>query len=1043
MWPAASLAPLIAAVVGGGLLQAAVQVPAQQAPRVFSLAGEWRFLLDPDDRGILDRVWETGLPDRIRLPGSTDTGRFGRRAPEGAGLRGARRLFSHVGPAWYQRDITVPYAWRRRRITLFLERCHWESRVWLDGHAVGTQDSLSAPHVYDLTPNATPGRHRLTIRVDNRPKFPLGDRVNAVREDTQTNWNGIVGRIELRGTARVWIEELRIYARAADRVARIRARIGNVVGKAVRVALIHQATERRRSPAPRVARTTAVAMPGYTWVECALPLGDRARLWDDLDPATYGLHTELSATDGTTTWVHSEDSAFGLRDLSAGGHELRLNGRPMYLRGAIERGVFPLTGYPPMRAPEWERIFATARSYGLNHLRFDTWCPPGAAFEAADAAGFLLQVEAPFGAADAGRSPERDEWVRQEVARILDAYGNHPSFALFCAGSGLAGDTSFGETLIRSSRARDPRRLYAASSGGSALPCDDFVVLRNPPGREVPWIAHEFGPSGGYPELSDIGKLVGVLHPAGLVALQRRLNSSGLLPQAPLFSRSAGRTLAQRMLDAIGSLLVRPECSGFQLAGFREGLDPITEGAGLVDSLWDDKGPGLAEEFRRGCASTVLLLRTGSRTLSTTDTLSAGVDMVHIGASLSSPVRVDWSVAERGGRVLARGVWTLDGLRPGVRSHVGSLDVALTSVAAPAELVVSAALAEMAVRAEWPVWVYPAGDEGAFAEGVYVAAGLTATALARLRSGGRVVVLAGTASVRRSIRTAPLPGGPVGILCDPRHRALAGFPTDYWADERWTPLLERSRAAVLSEGSKAAVPIVSAVDAPSTSRPLALVLEARVGPGRLLVTTLDLLADMGRRADARQMLKSLLDYAASAAFAPEREMTETQLFDLLRVEGADPSLAESPPDDAGALLKVLAGAAAKVGSTEAWTPEKDVIAIRRGGVDYQVSGQVTREDDRGAWSGTGPLTITVSVPRGFSGGLYLHLRDWDAQRRVSQISFESRWFETVAGYGERGVWVRIPVTRADTDDGEISVALEPEARGDLVTDLVLTAGPGR
>ena len=174
--------------------------PATAAPGVgtISLAGTWRFRLDPKKVGVEQQWYATRLPDEIKLPGTTDEAKLGLPNPAKPSLDGLYRPNVYAGPAWYQRDIEIPADWQGKRVELLLERVHWETRVWLDGREIGTQDSLIAPQVHDLGKAVAPGKHSLTIRVDNSLKFDLGGFVSILYEGTQTNWNGIVGRIELR-----------------------------------------------------------------------------------------------------------------------------------------------------------------------------------------------------------------------------------------------------------------------------------------------------------------------------------------------------------------------------------------------------------------------------------------------------------------------------------------------------------------------------------------------------------------------------------------------------------------------------------------------------------------------------------------------------------------------------------------------------------------------------------------------------------------------------------------------------------------------------
>ena len=132
----------------------------------------------------------------------------------------------YVGPAWYQRTISVPEKWKGKRVCLFLERAHWQTHVWLDDRDCGTQDSLSTPHVYDLG-QVAPGEHRLTIRVDNRLAVDVGCDAHSVTDHTQTNWNGLVGRLELQATDPVWIDDVQVYPDIAAKKAVVRITIGN------------------------------------------------------------------------------------------------------------------------------------------------------------------------------------------------------------------------------------------------------------------------------------------------------------------------------------------------------------------------------------------------------------------------------------------------------------------------------------------------------------------------------------------------------------------------------------------------------------------------------------------------------------------------------------------------------------------------------------------------------------------------------------------------------------------------------------------------
>ena len=170
----------------------------------------------------------------------------------------------YKAPAWYQRDVTVPASWKGKRVVLILERPHWQTMVWLDGKLVGENSSLSTPHEYDFGLLA-PGNYQLTIRVDNRVVIDIGTDSSGITDHTQGNWNGIAGKIALRATDPVWIEDLQVYPQS--RSLHVKGRIGNITGASGRDTLSLSVEGRRTSlelPGMRKAASSRPRCPSRT-----------------------------------------------------------------------------------------------------------------------------------------------------------------------------------------------------------------------------------------------------------------------------------------------------------------------------------------------------------------------------------------------------------------------------------------------------------------------------------------------------------------------------------------------------------------------------------------------------------------------------------------------------------------------------------------------------------------------------------------------------------------------------------------------------------
>lgn len=891
------------------------------APAMQRLDGTWRFRLDPESMGREYETWfRTRLPAEIRLPGSTDEQGFGIRAT-GYELGHLTRQWRYEGEAWYQRDVEIPAEWRGKRITLFLERPHWSTSVWVGDTPAGTRNSLSVPHRYDLSESLGPGRHELTIKVDNRYLLDVGRNAHSVTDHTQTNWNGIVGRVELQATDPVWIESLKLTPDVERGRVRVEGVAHNATG-AERDAEVRVAV-RRSGAAGRVARLSQRLGPlGATRsFSVTVPLPAPVAHWDEFQPALYEAEATLSSAGGR--YVDRRVEIFGMRQIAADGKRLLLNGRPVFLRGTLECCIFPQTGYPPTDVASWSRLYEIARSYGLNHFRFHSYCPPEAAFVAADRAGFLLEVELPVWNDNIGRVPDRDAFMRAEGERIQDAYGNHPSFAMLAMGNELQGDWSFINALTEHLEQRDPRRLYTTHADHVRYrpePASEFFIAqrtsRTTPFRlhgsprlaqphvgtdfdfadyirefRVPTIAHEIGQWVVNPAYDDLDRYTGNLKPANLVTMRDQLAERGMLDQAREMALASGRFAWLLYKEDLESCFRTPDFAGFQMLQLQDFPGQGEALIGLLNSLWESKGIMTPEEFRGFCRETVPLVRMEKFVWTADETLRATAQVNHHGAAPLRRADAVWRLVDGRGNALAGGRFAARDIGFGVTT-LGAIMVPLAGVTTPAQLRLILEIPSAGATNRWDAWVYPRELDTTAAE-LLVARRYDDETRAALAAGRRVLVLSDPERTSAlAIRSQFLPvfwslswfegqPGTSSILCDPAHAALAAFPTQSHTNWQWRELLEPSKAFVLDDTPSTYRPLVQVIDDYHRNHKLGAVFETRVGPGRLLVSGLDL-RDVGRgRPVARQLLHSLLAYMRSDRFAPAAELDPALLARLL------------------------------------------------------------------------------------------------------------------------------------------------------------------
>lgn len=350
-----------------------------QAAEQMDLSGIWRFQLDPMGFGKTpgSELYLSKLTETIALPGSTDEG--------GKGIQNfvahvdrLSRKFEYCGQTWYQREVVIPESWREKDIVLSLERCHWETTVYVDGSLVGADERLSTPNRFVVTGQLTPRLHTLTVCVDNRLKYPMDQWNHGTTEYTQTNWNGMVGQLKLEAYPACAIRGMRVDTDIDSKKVMVRLR----TGKAKEVPATLELRVKDKTGKVVGAPTSSVVINGSTLVQECPVKGDMV-LWNEFTPELYTLEAALTV-EGET---YMEKTFFGFRKVEQGKHHIRLNGRNIHLRGVLDCAVFPRTGYPATDVASWAKIFRTVKEYGMNHVRFHSWCPPEAAFFAADSLG--------------------------------------------------------------------------------------------------------------------------------------------------------------------------------------------------------------------------------------------------------------------------------------------------------------------------------------------------------------------------------------------------------------------------------------------------------------------------------------------------------------------------------------------------------------------------------------------------------------------------------------------------------------------------------
>lgn len=865
------------------------------------LKGKWELCLDSVN---VPKV-QLNFNLKIDLPGTLDEAGIGKETNmQPAMVREVmlhlQRKHKYIGKAWYRKTIEVPQNLNNKEAILKLERVIWKSIVYVDGKLVGSSNSLSVPHYYNLSDFLTPGKHQLVICIDNSKQFDLNnnDMAHAYTNETQIMWNGILGDFQIDFyPADNGLKNIQVFPNEQWVVAKIEGKFNTKS----RLQLAIKRNSDNREVARKLFQPTSDGI-------YKLDLDKEIKIWNEFSPNLYQLETSL-IQDGEIIGTMITD--FGFRTIGVRGNRLILNGDALFLRGTLECSIFPLTGHPPLENTEWLKIFRKAKSYGLNHLRFHSWCPPEAAFSAADQLGFYLQVELPNWNTAYGKDTASTNFVEMEASRIIAEYGNHPSFCFMSMGNELQGDFNRLNGLVKNLKNQDKRHLYTTTTftfeqghGKYPEPVDDYFITQYTDSGwvrgqgvfdseypnfntdytnvvkhlPVPLITHEIGQYSVFPNLNEIEKYTGVLNPLNFKAIKKDLQQKGLLHLAEEYLMASGKLAALLYKEEIERTLKTEGISGFQLLDLHDFPGQGTALVGLLDVFWDSKGIIDSTEFKRFCSDVVPLIWIDKAVYKNTEQLSVNMGV----ANYSMPMKnktLTIKLIDDQKKVLNQKKIPVANIPLGKTSKLGQFKFSLIDINEARQLTIELSIEGTRYQNSWPIWVYPEISSENQANEIFTTQSF-AEAEKALKEGRKVFLnpelesLNGLEGKFVQVFWSPVhfpdQPGTMGLLMDPNHPVFKLFPTESHSNWQWWDLCKQSKT--LDFGELPIKPLVRVIDNFFKNRNLTNLFEAKVLNGKLVFSSINLTDKLCNRLEASMLRRSIINYMKSETFSPDGEL---------------------------------------------------------------------------------------------------------------------------------------------------------------------------
>ena len=853
------------------------------------------------------------------------------------------RRFTYEGAAKFTRRIDTDI-WNvlsgeivaGKRIFLDAERAR-SLRLLVDQKEVRdfVEPSISTEHIFEVT-GLMNENSELTFISDNSYQGMPRDSIlysSAATDETQTNWNGVLGYLRFRTEERAFIQDIRVYPKK-DTVT-VKMKLYADSGYSGKIRVNCEAFEKNSAE-------QSVNMQGQgestDIVFESLRLKKDVRRWDLEAGSLYEL--SVSLTGGETKSV-----TFGIRDFGDDGHgRLAVNGRGIFLRSEANCAVFPETGHPPMTVEEWTDILERYRSYGVNCVRFHSHCPPEAAFTAADKMGMFMQPElSHWNPKNAFEAEHSFEYYRTELVQILIMLANHPSFVMLSLGNELhAGEEGHKKMreLLRLARSIDNTRLYTDASNGhyGMIGCEndaDFYtsaqfykhelrgafanmegyINRRYPGAQSnysatfcelrkeyqkPVFSFEVGQFEVLPDFDELEAFKGVSDPANLRIIQERVRERGLEKIWKKYVEATGELSRIAYREEVEAAMRTPEMSGISLLGLQDFPGQGTALVGMLNSHLQPKPYEFAapKHFRSFFRDELPLVLLPKYTWENTETLQARVQVANYGKKELCG-RLEYKLVQQ--PRTGRGYSSADSEGSdscgdnacvAVEGRLAQVTCRTASLTSAGDIVIDFSKLEIknpvrfnlivsieGISNLYPIWVYP-HTAPVCPQGIYETEYLDEKAQAVLDAGGKVYL--SPPSTKEALPNS----------------IQAQFTTDFWSvgtfagqeggmgqliddahplfenfptefHTNWQWWIMASQRAVILPRQCDA--IITEMDSYAFLRPMAQLLECKCGNGRLLFSSMGL-QNLQQYPEARALLSAIYSYMDSEKFDPKQSL---------------------------------------------------------------------------------------------------------------------------------------------------------------------------
>ncbi len=876
-----------------------------------SLSGEWLFRLDPDERGLRES-WATNphiFLETIHVPGCWQGQGFGSDETEihkefDTAIRAFRATYEGTG--WYAKVFTIPPELQGKRLWLNFGGSNPTTEVWLNGEKIGEHHLPLLSFGFEITDLVSFDKENvLAVRISEQ------DRLLGLTYYYSGKWSGLYRDVEITATGNAYLDSLSAYPDVDSGALTVKAAVG---GTAENTSLSVTVT----APNGETFFGEAAVKDGACEIDFAV---ENPALWSPDDPALYRVDAVL-CENGVVSDARAD--RFGFMKLTTEGKHFCINHEPYYMRGSGDFCDNPETGSPNTSRAHWRKCLRALRDMGYNYVRCQSFVPVPEYFDVADEVGLIIQSEMGMLGPIAGKSvyhtygmwpkptPDYRDNYRDQWNGIVLRDVNHPAANIYCMSNEL-GETYFPKTAWRCYRETkelkptamiiwtdgDYKPQYPSDFANIRADHDEFI--------DLPVIQHEFQWWSSFPDvrLASKYKNCALRHFSAELAIEAigRRGFLHVLPKAAETSQALQYIEAKCKMEQLRRDY--PTLAGVcHFNAMDIGMSP----QGILDIFYEKKH-ATPEMWLQTNGDTVILsnLNFADRVLTTGMEWTFDFSVSDFSHPAFGASTLSWSLTAED-RVLFSDSFACDP-EPYRTSAIGeTVTLTVPSVEKPEKVTLTATLTDgkRSVKNAWDLWIFPAktalpngvcrADRGeAIGEArVVIAERLTDELIEFVQAGGSLILIGAEGLVRpfqpilnlevgRYYFTHPASFPPYEelqsgtIIQD--HPIFGDFPKGDFADLQFYNMIAENAPLDLEPLDLVEVdPIIRVLHSYQVSRQLGHLVERKLGAGRIVVTSMNLLGELP---EAQYLLSQMARYCMDDALADCPELSEKALAQLV------------------------------------------------------------------------------------------------------------------------------------------------------------------